>query len=225
MHTAENSYSGSLSIPCASAALGKEPFATLATLTRAIQSCCRCPAMAGRRPIFGPANGTPTARIFVVAEAPGRFGGDRTGIPLSHDRTGRAFERRLQLAGLRRDQLFITNAVLCNPRDDRGHNRSPTRYEQHACSEWLAATLVLIDPAVVLTLGAVALAALECIAPHGLTLRTAVGRPVRWYGRWLVPLYHPSPRAELSRPAKQQDADFLALGHWLRTTGLLMSAS
>jgi uracil-DNA glycosylase family 4 len=219
------SSSNGLSLPCHSTEPGERLFEAFAALTRAIQSCRRCPAMAGRTPVFGPANGTPSARILVVAEAPGRFGGDRTGIPLSHDRTGRAFERRLQLAGLCRDQLFITNAVLCNPRDDRGHNRSPTRDEQHACSEWLAATLVLIDPEVVLTLGAVALAALERITPHGLTLRTAVGGPVRWHGRWLVPLYHPSPRAELSRPAKQQDADFLALGHWLRTTGLLMSAS
>jgi len=208
-------------VPLRSAAPEEGPHTTFAALSAAVQSCRRCATMAGRVPVFGPANGSPAARIVVVAEAPGRFGGDRTGIPLSHDRTGRAFERRLRLAGLDRADLFITNAVLCNPRDDRGRNRSPTRQEQIACSIWLAATLALIDPAVVLALGAVALTALERIAPHGLTLRTAVGVPSRWHGRWLVPLYHPSPRAELHRSAEQQDADFLALGRWLREAGFL----
>jgi DNA polymerase len=138
-------------------------------------------------------------------------------VPLSHDASGQRFTRLLAVAGLSRDDVFITNAVLCNPRSARGTNRPPSRAELANCVGWLVRQLALIDPAVVVTLGAVALAALERIEPHGATLRADVGRPIPWYGRLLVPLYHPSPRAGLARPYAQQDEDFRALGRLVRS--------
>jgi DNA polymerase len=177
--------------------------------------------MSGRVPVLSRANGSPTARVLFVAEAPGRRGAEISRAPLSRDLTGRMFERRLALAGLTRADVFITNAVLCNPRDARGNNRTPSRAEQSACAHWLAETIALVDPVVVVTLGAVALAALDRIAPHGLKLREAVATPVEWHDRVLVPLYHPSPRAGLSRSYQQQDADFVRLGGLLHARGLL----
>ncbi|MGN6362027.1 MAG: uracil-DNA glycosylase family protein [Thermomicrobiales bacterium] len=150
------------------------------------------------------ANGRPGALVFFVGEAPGRFGGERTGVPLSGDQSGRNFTALLAAAGLRRQDVFITNAVLCNPRDERGRNRPPARAELAACGEFLARQLAAIDAPLVVPLGAVALAALGALAPHGLRLRDAVGRPRAWQGRLLMPLYHPGPRATsptLRRPA------------------------
>jgi DNA polymerase len=79
-------------------------------LVEAVQGCRRCPTMEGRRRVLGPANGRLDARVLFVAEAPGRLGGDRTGVPLSSDQTGRNFARLLGAAGLRRDEVFVTNA-------------------------------------------------------------------------------------------------------------------
>lgn len=184
------------------------------------RSCRVCPAMAGRLPVLSQANGNPGARVLFVAEAPGRRGAEVSRAPLSRDQTGRRFERLLALAGLRRGDVFITNAVLCNPRDARGNNRPPSLAERRACAHWLQETLDLLRPAAVVTLGAVALDALGRIEPHGLRLRTDVATPARWRGRWLAPLYHPSPRAGLSRTYAEQDDDFRRLGAWLRAEGL-----
>jgi uracil-DNA glycosylase family 4 len=162
--------------------------------------------MEGRRRVLSTANGPLDARVLFVAEAPGRLGGDRTGVPLTSDQTGRNFDRLLAEAGLNREAVFVTNAVLCNPRSARGNNRPPTRREQQNCADHLAAVLELVRAQVVVTLGAIALRALT-----DLSLREAVARPVPWRGRVLFPLYHLGPRAQIHRPFAQQRADFRAL--------------
>jgi len=181
-------------------------------LAGAVQACRCCPSMEGRRRVLSTANGPPDARVMFIAEAPGRRGGEVTGVPLSRDASGQRFTRLLALAGLSRDEVFITNAVLCNPRAESGTNRPPSKAELQNCSGWLRAQMLLIDAEVVVTLGAVALAALDRIERHGLTLKTDAGRAVPWNGRLLVPLYHPSPRAGLSRSYADQDDDFRRLG-------------
>ena len=185
-------------------------------LVAAAQSCRRCPAMEGRRRVLSRANGAPGARVLFLAEAPGRRGGEVTGVPLTRDASGKRFTRMLELAGIDRTGVFITNAVLCNPRAPDGRNRPPTTAELAACSSWLAAQVEVVDPRVIVTLGATALRALARLEPHPYTLREHVGTPLPWAGRLLVPLYHPSPRAGLSRSYAQQDEDFRALGVLLR---------
>ena len=172
--------------------------------------------MEGRRRVLSVANGRPGVPVMFIAEAPGRRGGEVTGVPLSRDASGRRFARLLALSGLTRDDVFITNAVLCNPRSPHGTNRPPSRPELANCEGWLRRQIEVVGPAVVVTLGAVALAALDRIAPHGATLRADVGRAFAWQGRILVPLYHPSPRAGLSRSYAEQDRDFQALGELVR---------
>ncbi len=180
-------------------------------LIEAVQACRRCPTMDGRRRLLSHANGPPDARVMFIAEAPGRRGGEVTGAPLTRDQSGRRFTRLLALAGLTRAQVFITNAVLCNPRRPDGANRPPSAAEVRACSGWLQAQIALVDPMVVITLGATALRALALIEPHRYRLRECVARPLPWNGRILVPLYHPSPRAGLSRSDREQEADFARL--------------
>lgn len=180
-------------------------------LVNAAQACDRCPTMAGRRRVLSEANGMPGAAVMFIAEAPGRRGGEVTGIPLSRDASGQRFSALLALAGLRREDVFITNAVLCNPQSERGANRPPSRRELDNCSGWLVRQIAFVNAPLLVTLGAVALAALGRIAPHGLGLRADVGRPVAWNGKTLVALYHPSPRAGLSRGYAAQEADWRAL--------------
>jgi uracil-DNA glycosylase len=189
--------------------------ATFALLVEDAQACQVCPRMVGRTRLLSPANGSLDARVCFVAEAPGRLGGDRTAIPLCGDQSGRNFERLLGEAGLTRSDVFVTNAVLCNPRAGN-RNAPPTQREIQNCGRFLLATVRLIQPEVVVALGAVALRALARIEPHELTLAKHVGRAVVWHERWLVPLYHPGPRAQLWRGFHQQVNDFRDLGAFLR---------
>jgi len=129
-----------------------------------------------------------------IGEAPGRQGGDRTRVPFSGDQSGRNFERYLASINLTREQIFITNAVLCNPRKSSGANRRPTRGEVSNCSAFLRPQIEVVNPRVVVTLGAVALDALRLVEYHHLSLRESVGQVHEWNGRWLVPVYHPSPQ-------------------------------
>ena len=102
--------------------------------------------------MLGPANGNPRAPVLILAEAPGRAGADRTGMPFSGDHSGRNFERLLAAAGWTRDDVLISNAVLCNPRKANGRNDRPTAAEIERCSEYCRALLALMRPQVVVTL-------------------------------------------------------------------------
>jgi uracil-DNA glycosylase family 4 len=149
--------------------------------------------------------------VMFIAEAPGRFGADRTSIPIHGDPTGNNFERLLAEVGWTRDDVFVTNCVLCNPRDEKGNNRTPTTEEIHNCSFHLDQQIRLVDPLVIVTLGASALAAISSIYPHGLTLSQAVASPREWNGKILFPMYHQSPRAMIHRGYSQQLNDFKKL--------------
>jgi uracil-DNA glycosylase family 4 len=157
-----------------------------------------------------------------VAEAPGRLGADATGVPLFGDQTGDNFEFLLESIGWRRDDIFVTNAVLCNPREERGVNSTPTVDEVLNCSQYLEMTIELANPDVIVTLGAVALTGLKNIRSHNYILKKHVGQALPWNRRALVPLYHPSPRVRVHRPMEQQLADFRRLAQLVSPTrGLL----
>ena len=181
-------------------------------LVEEAQACYRCPRMEGRRRVLSRANGNLHARVLFIAEAPGRLGGDRCGIPLSQDQTGRNFTLLLQAAGLTREEIFITNAVLCSPRDEDGRNAPPTMRELRNCSYHLRQTLDILFPRTIVTLGQVALKALRLIAPHEIELARDVGKATVWNGYQLIPLYHPGPRAQLHRSFETQMEDFRRLG-------------
>lgn len=172
--------------------------------------------MKGRTRVLSERNGPTDASVLFVAEAPGRFGADRLGVPLAGDRTGRTFEQLLASADWTRDDVFISNAVLCNPRDDLGRNRPPAPTEVQTCSAHLRALIGVVDPSFVVTLGATALGATNLIERHDLVLRAAVGKPVDWFGRVLVPLYHPGPRALIHRSLETQRRDYARLGRLVR---------
>jgi uracil-DNA glycosylase len=174
--------------------------------------------MDGRTRAIGPANGPLDARIMFVAEAPGRLGAERTGVPLSGDQTGRNFDALLAGAGIDRSSIFVTNAVLCNPRRPDGRNDRPRAAELRNCSAHLRATIDLLDPPWVVALGRAALDALALIEPHDRVLARDVGTATAWFGRLLVPLYHPGPRSVARRGFNQHAADYAALAALISTT-------
>jgi uracil-DNA glycosylase family 4 len=173
-------------------------------LAESVQHCDLCPRLCGSRKVLSAANGALEARVLFVAEAPGRLGADRTGVPLCGDRTGDNFEMLLANIGWRREQVFITNAVLCNPKEENGNNGTPTPEEIENCSAYLEMVITLVSPEVVVTLGATALRALDLLAPHGVELREGVARLVPWRSYRIFPLYHPGPRATIHRSLAKQ---------------------
>ena len=98
-----------------------------------------------------------------------------------------------------------------------GNNAPPNRTESSNCSDFLRRQIELVDPAIVVTLGAVALRALEAIEPHGLVLRDAVAQRHVWWKRTLIPLYHPGARALIHRPRQLQCADYRLVADELKT--------
>ena len=189
-------------------------------LCEQVQRCFVCPAM-NHVHILGDVNGPLDADVLFVAEAPGRLGAARTGIPMTSDVTGRRFHAFLADAGLTRDRVFITNSVLCNPLADNGRNRRPSARDVAACRDFLAAQLELVRAPVVVALGGVALEALRRIEPHQAVLARDVGGAIVWPaadvdGRVLAPLYHPSIQSTLTRPHKAQRRDWRRLGKLLR---------
>ena len=186
-------------------------------------ACRRCEAMCGRSAVLSAHNGRVGARVMFVGEAPGRQGGDRTRVPFSGDQSGRNFARYLASIGLAREEIFITNSALCNPRSETGANRRPTRREVSNCSDFLRRQVEVVDPRIVVTLGAVALEALRAVEYHPVTLKENVGQVQTWYGRLLVPLYHPSPQVLAShRREPQQLEDYKSVA---RALGLAFEAA
>jgi uracil-DNA glycosylase family 4 len=134
-----------------------------------------------------PGDGALPATVCFVGLAPGRLGGDRTGIPFSGDRSGTLLRRMISRVGL--TEVFITNLVRCNPRDAGGRNRDPERHEIDNCRSHLAAELRLVKPRVVVCLGRIAWRELVGgevpFTPRRPRLRRADGYD-------LYPMYHPA---------------------------------
>ena len=175
-----------------------------ATLVADVQRCRACPRMEGRRRVLGAANGPLRAVAVLVGTAPGRHGAERTGIPFSGDRSGMALDALLQSVELTRGDVFITNAVLCNPQDGRGRNAEPTATELHNCRAHLAQTLHVVDAPLVVALGRTAFAALLAVHPCDTGWERLLGRQaVPWLeGRHLAATYHPGPRVWM-QPARR----------------------
>jgi uracil-DNA glycosylase family 4 len=172
-----------------------------------VRACEACAGM-DRVHVLSAANGPLDAKFMFVAEAPGRLGAARTGVPLTSDRSGRRFEAFLAVAGIERECCFVTNAVLCNPLNARGNNRPPRAGEVAACGGFLREQLDAVRAPVVVALGRVALDALGRTERHGLSLSRDVGRAVAWRGRTLVALYHPGVRSTMARSQALQEEDW-----------------
>lgn len=164
------------------------------TLCEEAAACRMCPDLADKAAVLSSLNGTLSPKVFFIAEAPGRQGADRTRRPFYGDKSGDNFQLLLDSVGLSRDDIFITNSVMCSPRTATDANRKPSRTEIRNCSGFLRRQIELLQPTVIATLGSVALGAIKVIEDHGFTLKEEAGKVLEWNSRTLVPLYHPSPQ-------------------------------
>jgi uracil-DNA glycosylase len=123
-----------------------------------------------------------------VGEGPGRRE-DLCGRPFV-GRAGRLLDELLAHAGLRREDVYITNIVKhrAAAHNASGHDRPPTAAEIEACRPWLLEQVDIVRPRVIATLGRHALAAFLPRASIG----ECHGCPQLGSGCLILPLYHPS---------------------------------
>lgn len=190
------------------------------TLIAQASGCRLCPEMCERAAVLSELNGPLDARVMFIGEAPGRKGADRTRVPFAGDQSGNNFERFLASINLPRSQIFVTSAAICNPRAASGANRRPKASEIRNCSAFLQRTIDLVEPALIVTLGTVALEALKLLHYHEFNLKKDGGLIRSWNGKLLVPLYHPSPQVLItSRDEKRQLRDYQVVARALRQMG------
>ncbi|MGO9059691.1 MAG: uracil-DNA glycosylase [Candidatus Binataceae bacterium] len=185
--------------------------ARLAALQSSMLGCIRCAALVGCRSRVVPGAGAVGATVAFVGIAPGRLGGDRTGVPFSGDRSGDLLREMIAKSGLR--DVFITNLVRCNPRDPQGRNRDPDPDEIANCREHLEAELALVRPRVVACLGRIAW---RHLAGKQAVFDPECGGPIEADGRMLYPMYHPAYVNRGAYPMLRYARDFSRLRLALR---------
>lgn len=144
--------------------------------------CRRCNLCRKRKTIvFG--DGNPRAELVFVGEGPGAEE-DEQGLPFV-GRAGKLLTQMIEAMGLKRSDVYICNVVKCRPPD----NRVPEKDEVAECSPFLFRQIAVIQPKVVVGLGASALQALLG-APVAIT--KIHGEWIDWRGTKLMPIYHPA---------------------------------
>jgi len=131
---------------------------------------------------FVPGEGPAPAAVMVVGEAPGASE-DKQGRPFV-GRAGKLLDQLLGEAGLRREEVFITNVLKARP----PNNRDPRADEVAHSMPWLEAQLALVKPRLLIPLGRHALAH---FAP-GEKISEVHGTVVIALERTLFPMYHPA---------------------------------
>ena len=163
------------------------------------QTCMRCPALATSRSRIVHGYGDPTSNVIFVGEAPGQHGADRTGVPFSGDKSGRALQRILIELGLQVDRAtveqpqlrcFLTNTVRCCP----PANRAPTPVEASNCAPFLTLELDASQPRIIVPVGRIALRAvgLRYLGRDPGPIRPIHAAMLRAGELVIVPLIHPS---------------------------------
>lgn len=134
-----------------------------------------------RRIIFG--EGNPDARILFIGEAPGAQE-DIEGRPFV-GRSGKLLNNILQLAHVKREDVFITNIVKCRP----PNNRRPLPKEMENSKDLLIKQIKIIQPSIICTLGS---AALEGLLSNPVRISQVRGKAQEWLGFTVIPTYHPA---------------------------------
>jgi uracil-DNA glycosylase len=98
--------------------------------------------------VFG--SGNKNAEWMIIGDAPGQHE-DAQGLPFV-DSAGQLLTEMLRAIGLSRDAVFITNIVKCRPSNDR----KPRVDELESCHQYLLRQYALVQPKIILVLGALA---------------------------------------------------------------------
>ena len=130
--------------------------------------------------VFG--DGNPNADLVFIGEAPGK-NEDLQGIPFV-GAAGKFLNEMLEMIGLDRQDIYITNIVKYRP----PNNRDPLPEEKAEFLPYLQQQLAIIKPKLIITLGR---HSMECFLP-GLKISQCHGQAKRKAGQVYLPLFHPA---------------------------------
>ena len=164
------------------------------------RNCTACPLHRTRTNAV-PGEGPADARIVLIGEAPGR-NEDEQGRPFV-GAAGKLLDELLPMAGLSRDDVYITNILKCRPPD----NRDPLPEEVSACAQHLDRQLLHLNPELVITLGAFSL---NRFFP-GETVGKARGRIRNKDGLLIYPVMHPAAALRRKELKERCSADFQSI--------------
>src|SRR5207302_591194 len=161
----------------------------LAAVQERVSVCTKCPNLASSRTqtVFGVGN--PDAEIMFVGEAPGADE-DAQGEPFV-GRAGQLLTKIIKAMGFAREEVYIANILKCRP-DTPGSkfgNRPPTPKEMQTCRPYLMEQIDIIQPKVLVALGAVAV---EGLLGTRAPMRELRGRWNSFNGTPLMITYHPA---------------------------------
>lgn len=141
-----------------------------------------CPDLAKQATqlVFG--DGSANAEIVFIGEAPGK-NEDLQGLPFV-GAAGKFLNQMLEMIGLKRSDVYITNIVKYRP----PNNRDPLPEEKTEFLPYLKRQLAVIKPKIVATLGR---HSLNCFLPD-LSISVVHGQPKRLAGQVYLPLFHPA---------------------------------
>jgi DNA polymerase len=165
------------------------------------------------RPV--PGAGSPDAKVIMVGLAPGKDGADLTGIPFTRDPSGELISELIASVGLSREQdVYITNLVKCNPKDEKGRNRPPSKNEITNCSAYLRCEITCVKPRIVVAFGKDA---------SEFLLETKISKMGKIHGKMeskngllVFPFMHPAYVIRGAYDRKKYIADFKIFGEALR---------
>ena len=144
--------------------------------------CSKCPQLCQSRTqvVFG--SGRENADVLFIGEAPGA-NEDKQGMPFC-GMSGKILSQLLAHIGLEREDIFITNTILCRP----PNNRNPAKEEVINCRERLNELLEVMKPKVIVTIGNFATD--RIIGKTG--IKTIRGQIFDFNGIKVVPVVHPA---------------------------------
>jgi len=178
-----------------------------------------------------PGEGNPDAQIMFIGEAPG-YNEDMQGRPFV-GQAGMLLEKTLlEVLGLKREDVYITNIVKFRPPD----NRDPFDNEIAACADWLDRQIKIISPKIIVTLGRFSMAkfipGVTISQIHGISryyqlVRQAhhpeQGRGISTMNYKLIifPMYHPAAALRGTTMLNAFKDDFVKLKNLLHPTAFI----
>lgn len=186
--------------------MSSKPQIPLDELRAQVQACHACPLADGRtQTVFG--DGNPHARVLFIGEAPGK-NEDLQGVPFV-GKAGQNLNTLLEIAGLKRDDVFIANVLKCRPPG----NRDPRPEEIEVCTPFLREQTRTINPEFIVTLGNFAT---KFILKTDMGI-TRLHGTLQQAGRFKVfPIYHPAAAIYDHSKWEALENDFFTLGKLLQ---------
>lgn len=179
----------------------------LTLIAQEVRSCTKCRLHQGTRNGV-PGEGNPHAEILFVGEGPG-FHEDAQGRPFVGP-AGKLLGEMLARAGLKREDVFITNIVKHRPPG----NRDPMPDEIEACSEYLERQIAEIKPVLIVTLGRHSM--MQFFGPNArITQVHATLRP--WREILAYACFHPAAALHQPKYREMLEQDFDGLPKALET--------